>query len=77
MIVSVSKLNEKGQITIPKEIRERLNLIQGDKLAFKIKENQIIITKLQTNKISEILNKQKPWSEPSVQFQREFREEWG
>lgn len=76
MIVGVSILSEKGQITIPKEIRDRLSLAQGDRLVFEIKENQIIITKTQTNKISEILEKQKPWNISSVQFQRELREEW-
>ncbi len=43
---------------------------------FEIKDDQIVITKTQTNKISEILEKQKPWNVPSVQFQRELREEW-
>ncbi len=76
MIAGVSVLSEKGQITIPKEIRDRLRLVQGDRLMFEIKDDQIIIKKTQTNKVSEILDKQKPWSEPSVIFQRELRDEW-
>lgn len=76
MIIGTSVISEKGQITIPKEIRDRLGIVQGDRLIFDLNENEIIIRKSGTNKISEILEKQKPWKITSVKFQRNLREEW-
>lgn len=76
MIIGTSVISEKGQITIPKEIRDRLGIVQGDRLIFNLEENEIIIRKSGTNKISEILEKQKPWKITSVKFQRNLREEW-
>ncbi len=76
MIIGTSVISEKGQITIPKEIRDRLGIVQGDRLIFNLEENEIIIRKSGTNKISEILEKQKPWKITSIKFQRNLREEW-
>ena len=75
----VGKMSKKGQIVIPKEIREQLGLQTGDVLRFRIQSNNmIVIEKLtsDTNKImSEILEKSKP-IQNSMQFQRKLREEW-
>ena len=50
--METSIVSENGQITIPKEIREKLGTAKGNKLILDLKENKIIITKPQTNKIS-------------------------
>ena len=42
----VSKLTQKGQTTIPAEIRHRLDLHTGDSVAFKIIKDQVVITKI-------------------------------
>lgn len=76
MIVGTSSISEKGQITIPKEIRDKLGIVQGDRLIFDLKDDMIIIKKSGTNKLSEILKNQKPWKESSIEFQRKLREEW-
>jgi len=76
MIVGTSIISEKGQITIPKEIRDKLGIVQGDRLVFDLKGNEIIIKKTGTNKVSKILKKQKPWKISSVEFQRKLRDEW-
>ena len=76
MIVGTSIISEKGQVTIPKEIRDRLGIVQGDRLIFDLKGDMIIIKKSGTNKISEILKKQKPWNVNSVEFQRKLRDDW-
>jgi len=76
MIIGTSSISEKGQITIPKEIRDKLGIMQGDRLIFDLKGNKIIIRKSGTNKISEILKNQKPWTESSIEFQKQLREEW-
>ena len=44
--MSDSKLTSKNQATIPKEIREKLNLKPGDRITFEVSiNNQIIIRK--------------------------------
>ncbi|PKM81994.1 MAG: AbrB/MazE/SpoVT family DNA-binding domain-containing protein [Firmicutes bacterium HGW-Firmicutes-14] len=40
-----ANLTTKGQVTIPKEIRERLQLRQGDKVIFEIKDGGEVIVK--------------------------------
>jgi len=38
-----SIITSKGQITIPKIVRNRLNLKTGDKIDFKIKDGEVIL----------------------------------
>ncbi len=42
----IAKVTSKGQITIPKEIRERLGVHPGEEVGFEEKENLVIITKV-------------------------------
>lgn len=44
-VVEVSRISSKGQITIPKAIRELLNLNEGDRVAFIEENGKIVITK--------------------------------
>jgi AbrB family looped-hinge helix DNA binding protein len=76
LIVGTSSISEKGQITIPKEIRDKLGIVQGDRLVFDLRGDSIIVKKVSSNKLSEILNNQKPWSKSSLEFQKDLREEW-
>ena len=76
MIIGTSIISEKGQVTIPKEIRDKLGIIQGDRLIFDLKGNEIILKKTGTNKVSKILKEQKSWKISSVEFQRKLRDEW-
>ena len=41
--MEIAKVTSKGQVTIPKEIREKLNLKKGDKVLFIEKEDGILI----------------------------------
>ena len=43
MEVKIIKLSTKGQLTIPKEFREKLNLHAGDDLIMYFKDEEIII----------------------------------
>lgn len=40
----MSRITQKGQVTIPKEIRERLNVEPNDIGEFTIKDNSVIFT---------------------------------
>lgn len=39
----IATLNAKGQITIPKDVRNHLGLKQGDQVSFEIKNSQIVL----------------------------------
>jgi len=47
-MIATSKITTKGQITIPKTIREILDLHEGNIIAFEEKENEIIIRKTES-----------------------------
>jgi len=38
-----SVITSKGQITIPKSVRERLNLKTGDKIDFKVRDGEVTL----------------------------------
>ena len=72
--MNVGKMSKKGQIVIPKEIREKFGIMPGDAVIFKIQGNKVVIEKIQ-EKMSEILKNSEP-VENSLDFQRKLREEW-
>jgi antitoxin PrlF len=77
--IGISSISEKGQVTIPKEIRDILALKAGDKVVFVMEEdNEIAIRKAtgSTKKLSSILENQKTWKIGSIEFQRKARKEW-
>ena len=76
MEVSVGTLTSKGQITIPKEIREILGVIEGDKMIFLVEGDRITMRKVTSEKLSDVLSRQKPWPETGLEFQRRLRGEW-
>ncbi len=41
-----AKVTSKGQMTIPKAIRERLGIRQGDLLRVSVQENRVVMTRL-------------------------------
>jgi len=74
--VSVGSVTTKGQVTIPKDIREALGLRAGDRVIFIIEGERAVIRKVSGEKLSEVLGRQKPWTEASLAFQKRLREEW-
>jgi AbrB family looped-hinge helix DNA binding protein len=74
--VGISSISEKGQVTIPKEIRDVLQLKPGDKVVFIERGNEIVVHKARSRKLSVMLENQKPWKLGSIEFQRKARKEW-
>jgi AbrB family looped-hinge helix DNA binding protein len=72
--MSIGKIGKKGQIVIPKEIRELYKIKSGDAIIFKIQEGKLFLEKIQ-EKIKDILKDGKP-VEPSLEFQKGLRDEW-
>ena len=52
-LVEVAKITTKGQITLPIQIRKRLNLKEGDKIVFVEKNGEIFIENPTKSVISE------------------------
>jgi AbrB family looped-hinge helix DNA binding protein len=45
MFMELVTLSSKGQIAIPKAIRERLNLVEGTKLTLEVRGPEIVLSK--------------------------------
>lgn len=43
--MEVSRISSKGQVTVPKSIRNLLNLVEGDRVAFIEENGKVVITK--------------------------------
>ena len=41
-----SKITSKGQVTVPKKVRESLGLNEGDSLAYELHENNAVISRI-------------------------------
>lgn len=76
MEVSVGTVTSKGQVTIPKEIRETLGVNEGDKLIFLLEGDEVVLRKVGSEKLTDILSRRKPWGEGGLEFQRRLRGEW-
>ncbi len=74
--VGTSALSAKGQVTIPKEIRDALDLKPGDKVVFLEKGEEISIRRSKMKKLSQVLEAQRPWRESGLEFQKRARKEW-
>ena len=62
--MSTSTLTSKGQTTIPKDIRERLNLQPGDRLEFVIDEDGRVLVLPASIDASELTGMLKPPAKP-------------
>ena len=70
------KLSKRGQVVIPKKIRDLTNIEPGDTIKFSIKENRIILEKIdpiEEDSIVEFLKKGKSFEKDLV---HRLRSEW-
>ena len=59
--LSTAKVTSKGQITIPKHVREKLNLRPGDKVRFEIDDDGGARMKAMNRSIDDIVGMLKPY----------------
>ncbi len=50
----VSTVTQKGQVTIPKSVRDNLHLVTGDKIEFVLNDRGEVVIKLVTRKVTEV-----------------------
>lgn len=54
MSALTSTVTQKGQVTIPKDVRDSLHLVTGDKVEFVRNERDEVVIKPLTRKVSEV-----------------------
>ena len=64
--MTTATLTSKGQITIPKEIRERLLLHAGDKLDFRMTEAGDVILTPVTRRVDEVFGRLRKPGQPAL-----------
>ena len=50
----VSTVTQKGQVTIPKSVRDNLHLVTGDKIEFVLNDRGEVVIKPVTRKVTEV-----------------------
>ena len=76
MLLKLSKITSKGQITIPAGIRRVLSLEVGDTIVFEKKDGDIIIKKNIKGTLVSILEETGPLSQNARKMIRNIRDEW-
>ena len=64
-----SKIDDKGRVCIPNEIRKLLNLKSGEKMLFQVQDDKIILRKSTT--MEEFIKKSEEFSEKLKEITKE------
>lgn len=75
-VIELGKITSKGQITIPKDIRDALGVSGGGKILFEKKDGEVIIKKAQKNSLASVLDEARPLGKEVSRTLRDIRDEW-
>jgi AbrB family looped-hinge helix DNA binding protein len=71
-------ISEKGQITVPKDVRDALGLHPGDRLLFDVEAgDRAVVRKARPARLTDIIAAWGPTVETGGEYQRRVRQEWG
>ena len=70
------RVTKKGQVTIPKRLRQALGIEVGEKITFGIEDEKIVIRKLIEDPIEDLTGLGKGIFGDGVQYQKKMRGEW-
>lgn len=77
MPTEIGTVSTKGQVTVPKDIREALHIRAGDKLVFDLEGgDRALMRKAEPQRLTDILDRLGAAKETGVEFQRRLRREW-
>lgn len=78
-VTDEATVTSKGQITIPKEIRDRMDLTQGETVAFEVTEKGEVMMRKSDNPLEELrdLREEITFSETDIEtMKRESKRQW-
>jgi len=75
-IMLTSKISKKGQIVVPRQIREKLNIQPGEKLIFNQVGERVYIEKENTQTLPTMIDILKLGKPFSPQLIKKLRDEW-
>ncbi len=59
-------MSSKGQVTIPREVRERLGLQAGDKIAWSLLSNGTVVVRPKTRRLADLMGMLTQPGQPGV-----------
>lgn len=62
-------LTSRGQVTVPREIRDRLGLKSGDKLAFTLLSDDTLIVRAKTKRLAHLAGSLNLLGQPTVSIE--------
>ena len=74
--MEIGKITSKGQITIPKEIRDALRVSGGDKILFININGNIVLKKAEDRGLISTLDQIRPMEKSTVKIIKGLRNEW-
>ncbi len=70
-------MSEKGQVTIPKDVRAALGIHPGDRVLFDVEGGErAVVRKARPTHLTDILDSWGPIRETGVAYQRKLRDVW-